>query len=73
MVVMKGLYYSYIITSQSYLAARSNGIDAFNELDAVVKLDTVVEPVDIAAKSVAESADAIIVAEYYIGSTTNHH
>jgi hypothetical protein len=60
----RGLYYSYIITSQSYLITRSitNGINAFNKLDIVVELDIVAEPA-------IELVDAIIVAEYYIGST----
>jgi hypothetical protein len=53
MAVIRGLYYSYTITSQSYLTVRSNGINAFNEPDIVVEPNTAVE----------------LVAEYYIGST----
>jgi len=69
----RGLYYSYIITSQSYLIARSiiNGINALDELHAVTELD-------IAVELAAELAGAIIVVECYIGSTAflciaNHH
>ena len=58
--IRRGLYYSYIITSQSYSAVRliSSG-NGFNKLDAV-----------------AELVDNIIDAECYIGSAasyiTNH-
>jgi hypothetical protein len=59
----RGLYYSYIITSQSYSTARFNGINTFN------KLDTAAEPI-------AELVDAIIVIKCYTSSTafyiTNH-
>ena len=58
MAVIRGLYYNYIIASQFYLVIRSNGIDAFNKLDAVAELDTAVE-----------SVNATIVVEYYTGST----
>jgi hypothetical protein len=58
------LYYSYIITSQSYLIRSiTNSINAFNKQDIVVELDIVAEPA-------IELVDVIIVAEYYIGSTT---
>jgi hypothetical protein len=67
----RGLYHGYTVTSQSY-STRSitNSIDAFNKPDAAVELDTAAEPA-------AEPADAITVAECYIGSTaffyiTNH-
>ena len=59
---MRGLYYSYIITSQSYLIVRSNGIVTFNKLDIV----------NIVVELVVELVDAIIVAECYIYSTTNY-
>jgi len=53
--IRRGLYYSYIITSQSYSAARliSNS-SGFNKLDAV-----------------AELVDNIIGIEYYIGGNTS--
>ena len=38
MVIKRGLYYSYIIISQPYSAARLNDSNSFNKLDAVVKL-----------------------------------
>jgi len=64
-VATRGLYHSYIITSQSYLIIRSitNSINTFNKLNIVVELDIVVE-------LAIELVDAIIVAECYIGSTT---
>jgi len=63
MAVTRGLYYSYTITSQSYLTRSIiNAINAFNELDAIAELYTIVEPA-------TELVDAIIVAECYIGST----
>ena len=71
--MIRGLYYSYIIASQSYSVARSNGIDAFNELDAAVKLNIAVEPVNTAVELAVELADTIIVVEYYTGSTTNYY
>jgi len=64
MVAIRGLYYSYIITSQFYLIRFiTNNINAFNKLDIVVELDIVV-------KLVIELLDTIIVIERYIGSTT---
>ena len=62
MAVIRGLYYSYIITSQFYLIARFNSINTFNKLDIAVELNIVVE-------LVAELVDIIIVVEYHIGST----
>jgi len=61
----RSLYYSYIITSQSYLTTRSiiNAINAFNKPDTAAELDTIAEPA-------AELVDAIIVVKCYIGSTT---
>ena len=63
--IRRGLYYSYIITSQSYSAVRliSSG-NGFNKLDAVAEL--------------VELVDAIIGAECYIGGNasfymTNYH
>ena len=64
MAVIRGLYYSYIVTSQSYLIRSiTNSINAFNKLDIVIELNIVVE---LAIKLV----DAIIVIKRYIGSTT---
>ena len=60
---MRGLYYSYIITSQSYLIVRSNGIVTFNKPDIV----------DIAVELVVELVDAIIVVECYKRSTVNYY
>ena len=62
--VMRGLYYSYTITSQSYLTARSiiNGINALDEPHAAVEPDTAAEPA-------AELAGTTTVAECYTGST----
>ena len=62
--MIRGLYYSYIITSQFYLTARFiiNGINALDELYTVVELNTAVE-------LIAELVGAITVAKYYIGST----
>ena len=60
--IKKDLYYSYIITSQSYSVVKLvNSSKTFNKLDVAVKL-----------------INAIIGAECYIGSntsfcTTNHH
>jgi hypothetical protein len=62
--VIKGLYYSYTITSQSYLTARSI-INSINTLD---ELYIAAEP-DTAVKLIAEPVGAITVTEYYIGST----
>jgi hypothetical protein len=64
-IVMRGLYYSYIITSQSYLIVRSiiNSINALDKLYTTVELNIVVKPV-------AELAGAITVIKYYTGSTT---
>jgi len=64
MIVIKGLYYSYIITSQFYLTAKSiiNGINAFN------KLYTIIEPNIIVGLAV-ELVDIIIIAKCYTGST----
>ena len=61
---IRGLYYSYTSTSQSYLIVRSitNGMGAFNELLITVELNIAVEPA-------AEPADAIIIIKYYTGST----
>ena len=62
--VIRGLYYSYISTSQSYLTARSitDGINTFNKLLVAAELDIVV-------KLAAELADTIIITKCYIGST----
>ena len=64
MAATKGLYYSYIITSQSYLTVRSiiNSINALNKLYTVVELN-------IIAELVVKLIGAITVAECYIGST----
>ena len=70
---MRGLYYSYTITSQSYSAAKSNSINAFNKLNTAAQPDTAAELINTAAESAAELADTIIVIEYYTGSTTNYH
>jgi hypothetical protein len=63
--VIRGLYYSYTITSQSYLTARSiiNSINALNKPYIAAEPDTVVE-------LVVELVGATTVVEYYIGSTT---
>ena len=59
----KGLYYSYIVTSQSYLIISiTNSINAFNKLDIAVELN-------IVAELAIELVDAIIVIERYVGST----
>ena len=64
-VIRRGLYHSYIITSQSYSAARLiNSSNGFNKLDIVVEL--------------VELVDAIIGAECYTGGnasfyTTNYY
>ena len=70
--VIRGLYYSYTITSQSYLTVRSiiNSINALDELYTAAELD-------IAAELAAELAGTTIVTKYYTGSTaflyiTNH-
>ena len=63
-VAMRGLYYSYIITSQSYLTARSiiNSINALNEPHVAAKLDTAVE-------LAVELIGATTVTKCYTGST----
>ena len=69
MVIRRGLYYSYIITSQSYSAAKLiNSSNSLNKLDTAAELaDTIIDII----------IDIIIDAECYIGSnsffyTTNH-
>jgi hypothetical protein len=65
----RGLYYSYIITSQSYSAVRPiSGSNGFNKPDTAVELaDAIIDTI----------IDIIIDAECYIGSNsfyiTNHH
>ena len=64
MAAIKGLYHSYISTSQSYSTTRSitDSIDAFNKPLAATKPD-------IAAEPAVKPADAITVAKCYTGST----
>ena len=79
-VMRRGLYYSYIITSQSYSLARLiSGSNGFNELDTAAELAaTVVDvAVDVVVDAVVKLVDAIIDAECYIGGdaffyTTNY-
>ena len=53
----RGLYYSYIITSQSYSVVRLiSSVNGFNKLDIVVEL-----------------VDNIIGVEYYIGGNTSFY
>ena len=54
-MIKKGLYYSYIITSQSYSIVKLvSDSKTFNKLDILVKL-----------------ADAIIGTKHYIGNNTS--
>ncbi len=77
MAATRGLYYSYISTSQSYSTAKSitNGIDIFNKPLVAAKLDTTAElavkPIDaiIVAKCYKESTAFL----YYTGSTASPH
>ena len=65
MAMTRGLYHSYISTSQFYSTARSiiDGMDVFDEPLAAVKLD-------IVAKPAVKPVDVITVAKCYIDSTT---